>query len=78
MSLFIKSISFYNPIKFLAILFPTSLANLMFEVRTRHSRQILLMYSFILITRKLNLIILSILVAQIIKFAISFAEIIFW
>ena len=78
MSLFIKIISLYNPIKFLAILFPTSLANLMFEVRTRHSRQILLMYSFILITRKLNLIILSILVAQIIKFAISFAEIIFW
>ena len=32
----------YNPIKFLAILYPKSLANLVVEMGTRHSRQILL------------------------------------
>ena len=42
MSLFTKIISLYNPIKFLAILYPTSLANLVVKVGTRHSHQILL------------------------------------
>ena len=42
MSLFIKIISLYNPIHFLAILYPTSLANLVVEVGTRHSQQMLL------------------------------------
>ena len=37
-----KIISFYNPIKFLAILYPTSQVNLVVEVGTRHSHQILL------------------------------------
>ena len=32
----------YNPIKFLAILFPKSLTNLVVEVGTSHSHQILL------------------------------------
>ena len=41
MSLFIKIFSWYNTIK-LAILYPTSLANLVVEVGTRHSHQILL------------------------------------
>ena len=45
MSLFIKSISLYNPIKFLAILYPKSLAKLVGEVGTRHSHQILLFLS---------------------------------
>ena len=31
----------YNPIKFLAILYPKSLANLVAEMGTRHSHQIL-------------------------------------
>ena len=35
MSLFIKIISLHNPIHFFAILYPTSLANLVVEVRTR-------------------------------------------
>ena len=34
--------SLYNPIKFLAILYPISLANLVVEVGTKHSHQILL------------------------------------
>ena len=38
----IKIISLYNPIKFLVTLYPTSLANLVVEVGTRHSHQILL------------------------------------
>ena len=42
MSLFINIISLYNPIKFLFMLYPTSLANMVVEVRTRHSHQILL------------------------------------
>ena len=37
MSLFIKSISLYNLIKFVAILYPKSLVNLVVEVGTRHS-----------------------------------------
>ena len=37
-----KKISLHNPIHSLAILYPTSLANLVVEVGTRHSRQILL------------------------------------
>ena len=41
MSLFIKVFSMYNPIKFLAILYAKSLANLVAEVGTRHSHQIL-------------------------------------
>ena len=41
MSLFIKIFSLYNPIKFLAILYPKSLANLVVEVETRQSHQIL-------------------------------------
>ena len=39
MSLFIKVLFLYNPIKFLAILYPKSLANLVAEVGTRHSHQ---------------------------------------
>ena len=42
MSFFINSFFLYNPIKFLAILYPKSLANLVVEVGTRHSHQILL------------------------------------
>ena len=42
MSLFIKNISLYNPIEFLGILYSTSLVNLVVEVGTRHSHQILL------------------------------------
>ena len=42
MSLFIKVFSLYNPIKFLAILYPKSLANLVVEVGIRQSHQILL------------------------------------
>ena len=42
MSLFIKIISLYNHIHFLAILYPTSLANLVVEVGIRHCHQILL------------------------------------
>ena len=41
MSLFIQVFSLHNPIKFLAILHPKSLANLVVEVRTRHSPEIL-------------------------------------
>ena len=37
-----KLFSSYNPIKHLAILYPTSLANLVVEVGTGHSHQILL------------------------------------
>ena len=45
MSLFLKKdISLYNPIKFLAILYPTWLANMVVEVGTRHSHQILLLW----------------------------------
>ena len=44
MSLFIKIISLYNHIHFLAILYPTSLANLVVEVGTRHCHQILLVW----------------------------------
>ena len=40
LSLFIKTISLYNPIKLLAILYLISLANLVVEVGTRHSHQI--------------------------------------
>ena len=50
MSLFIKIISLYNPIHFFAILYPASLANLVVEVRTRHSHQILLAISFHLVS----------------------------
>ena len=39
----LKIISLYDPIKFLAILYPTPLANLVVEVGTRHSHQILLL-----------------------------------
>ena len=46
MSLFIKSISFYNPIKYLAILYPKLPANLVVDVGTRHSHQILLLAIF--------------------------------
>ena len=42
MSLFIKNNSLYNPITFLATLYPTSLANLVVEVGIRHSHQTLL------------------------------------
>ena len=42
MSLFRKNIFLYNPIKFLAILYPKSVVNLVVEVGTRHSDQILL------------------------------------
>ena len=42
MSLFIKIISLYKAIHFFAILYPTSLANLVVEVGTRHSQHILL------------------------------------
>ena len=42
MSLFIKIISLYNHIHFLAILYPKSLANLVVEVGTRHCYQTLL------------------------------------
>ena len=38
MSLFIKKVfSLYNPVEFLAILYPNSLANLLDEVGTRQS-----------------------------------------
>ena len=47
MSLFIKIVSLHNPINFFANLHPTSLANLVVEVGTRHSRQILLKYECI-------------------------------
>ena len=40
MPLFIKNISLYNLIKLLAIVYLTSLANLVVEVGTRHSHQI--------------------------------------
>ena len=39
MSLFIKIIAFYNPIRFLAILYPTSPANLVVEVGIGHSHE---------------------------------------
>ena len=42
MSLFTKVFSLYSPTKFLAILNPKSPANLVVEVGTRHSHQILL------------------------------------
>ena len=35
-------LSLYNPIKFLVILYPKSLANMVVEVGTRHCHQILL------------------------------------
>ena len=41
MSSFINIISLYNPFNFFAILYPTSLANLVVEVGTRHSHQFL-------------------------------------
>ena len=44
---FHKKISFYNPINFFAILYPTSLVNLVVEVGTRHCHQILLECPFI-------------------------------
>ena len=37
-----KVLSLYKPIKFFIILYPKSLANLVVEVETRHSPQILL------------------------------------
>ena len=43
-SVFIQVFSLYNPIKFLPSLHPKSLANLVVEVRTRHSHQILLVF----------------------------------
>ena len=46
MSVFIKSISLCNLIKFLVILYPKSLANLVVEVGTRHSHQIPLSKQF--------------------------------
>ena len=42
MSLFIKKYFLYNPIKFLAALYPKSLTNLVVEVGTKHSHQIVL------------------------------------
>ena len=42
MSLFITNISLCDPIKFLAILYPKSLVNLVIEVGNKHSHQILL------------------------------------
>ena len=42
MSLFIKIFSLYNPIRFLAILYPKSPSNLMVDVGIRHSHQLLL------------------------------------
>ena len=36
-----KKYSLYNPIKFLALLYPKSIANLVVEVGTRHNHQIL-------------------------------------
>ena len=42
MSLFIESVSLYNPIDIFAILYPKSLANLVVDVGTRHSHQILM------------------------------------
>ena len=42
MSSFIKIISLYNPNNFVAILYATSPANLVVEMGTRHSHQILL------------------------------------
>ena len=41
MSLFMKLFSLCNPIQFSAILYPTSLANLVVEVEARHSHTIL-------------------------------------
>ena len=40
-----KIICLYNPVTFLAILYPTSLANLVVEVGTGHSHQILFMHA---------------------------------
>ena len=40
--LFVKIISFHNPINLFAILYPTSLPNLVVEVGTRHGHQFLL------------------------------------
>ena len=37
----LESISLHNPINFLAVLYPKSLANLVAEVGTRHSHQTL-------------------------------------
>ena len=42
MSLLINIIFIYNPINFLAILYPTSLANLVVAVGARHTHQTLL------------------------------------
>ena len=42
--MFIKIISLYNSIHFLAILYPTSLANLVVEVGTKHGHQMLLQW----------------------------------
>ena len=41
MSLFIINIFLYNHIQFLAILYPTPLANMVVQVGTRHCHQIL-------------------------------------
>ena len=49
MSVFIKNISIYNRIQFLATLYPTSLENLVVEVGTRHSHQILLLVPIVTI-----------------------------
>ena len=49
MSLIIKIISLYNPINFFAILYPTSLANLVVGVGTRHSHQILLIMADLMV-----------------------------
>ena len=45
-----KIISLYNPINCFTILYPTSLANLVVEVGTRHSPQILFNVQFCMIT----------------------------
>ena len=41
-----KHFSLYNPITFLADLYPKSLANLVVEMGIRHSHQILLVHHF--------------------------------
>ena len=52
MPLFIKSISLYNSINFVAILYPTSILNLVNEVATRHSHQFLLLMHALTLTGK--------------------------
>ena len=44
--LFTKIISLYNPIEYLAILYPKSLAKLVAEVGSRHNHQILFDMAF--------------------------------